>query len=155
MGTCGGRGWHCVWISLWSATVAQVVYSTGSWDRLKDCYWVYDLGTNVKDALSDFWPIWPQNFDLKFNRYFDGGRESYKVSFEPLREKVRQFSSEIKCSKLVGITTIYHVTNSYVFDTKHFKFLSLDISLEWVILFEIPFTQKKINFLMFGAKNLT
>ena len=41
----------------------------------------------VKDAMSDFWPIWPKNFDLKFNRYFDGGRESYKLSFEPLLEK--------------------------------------------------------------------
>ena len=73
-------------------------------------------------------------------------------------------SSEIKWSKLVfvGIPTIYHVTNSYVFYKKRFKFLSRFLtiksktffSLEGVILFEIPFTQKNL-FLMFGAKNLT
>ena len=60
------------------------------------------LNAIIKDAMSDFWPIWPQNFDLKFNRYFDRGRESYKLSFEPLFEKVRQLfisSSEMKCSK--------------------------------------------------------
>ena len=55
--------------------------------------------------MSDFLPIWPKNFGLKFNRYFDGGRESIKLSFEPLLEKV----------VFVGIPTIYHVTNTYVF----------------------------------------
>ena len=49
-----------------------------------------------KDAMSDFWPIWPKNFDLKFNRYFDRGRESYKLSFEPLLEKVRQLLVAVK-----------------------------------------------------------
>ena len=46
--------------------------------------------------MSDFWPIWPQNFDLKFNRYFDGGRESYKLLFEPLLEKVHQLLVAVK-----------------------------------------------------------
>ena len=66
---------------------------------------------SVKDAWSDFLPIGPQNFDLKLNRYFDGGRNK-QLSFKPLLEK----SSEIKRSKLVfvGIPTIYHVTKSYV-----------------------------------------
>ena len=44
----------------------------------------------IEDAMSDFWPIWPKNFDLKFNRYFEGGPESYKLSFEPLLKKFRQ-----------------------------------------------------------------
>ena len=46
--------------------------------------------------MSDFWLIWPQKFNLKFNRYFDGGRESYKLSFEPLLEKVRQLLVAVK-----------------------------------------------------------
>ena len=37
MGTCDGRGWICVWKSLWSTTVAQVVYSPGSWEILMEC----------------------------------------------------------------------------------------------------------------------
>ena len=49
-----------------------------------------------KDAMSDFWQIWPKNFDLKFNRYFDWGRESYKLSFESLLEKVRQLIVAVK-----------------------------------------------------------
>ena len=40
--------------------------------------------------MADFLPIGPQNFGLKFNRYVDGGRKSYKRSFKPLLEKVRQ-----------------------------------------------------------------
>ena len=49
-----------------------------------------------KDAMSDFWPILPQNFYLKFDRYFDGGREIYKLSFEPLLEKVGQLLVAVK-----------------------------------------------------------
>ena len=41
---------------------------------------------------ADFTP----NFDLKFNSYFDGGRESYKLSFKPLLEKVRQLLVAVK-----------------------------------------------------------
>ena len=44
-----------------------------------------------KDAMSDFRPIWPQNLDLKLNRYFDGGRESYKLLFVPLLEKSAKY----------------------------------------------------------------
>ena len=80
---------------------------------------------SLKDTMSDFWPIWLQNFDLKFTRYF-GGQESYKLSFEPLLEKLPIISSsEIKCSTLVflGILTINHMTNSYVFFKKRSKFV--------------------------------
>ena len=37
MGTCDGRGWICVWKSLWSTTVAQVAYSPGSWEIWMEC----------------------------------------------------------------------------------------------------------------------
>ena len=50
----------------------------------------------LKDAISDFGPIGLQHFDLKFHRYFDGGRESYKRSFEPLLENVRQLLVAVK-----------------------------------------------------------
>ena len=36
------------------------------------------------------------NFDLTFNRYFDGGREGYKLSFKPLLEKFRQLLVAVK-----------------------------------------------------------
>ena len=48
--------------------------------------------------MSDFWPIWPRKFDLKLNRYFDGSRESYKLSIEPLLENVRQLLVAVKLS---------------------------------------------------------
>ena len=44
----------------------------------------YTVPKPFKDAMSDFWLIRPKKFDLKFNRYFDGGRENYKLPFEPL-----------------------------------------------------------------------
>ena len=110
------------------------------------------LEKSVKDAMSDFWPIWPQNLDLKFNRYFDGGSRKIQALIWAIARKSPSIisSSEIKCSKLVFV---YHVTNSYVFYKKRFKFLSWFLtiksksytffSLERVILFKILFTQKK------------
>ena len=50
MGTCEGRGWNLnekAFGAIW--TVAQIVYSQGSWETLKKgCYWPYDQGINVK-----------------------------------------------------------------------------------------------------------
>ena len=34
--------------NLWSTTQAQDVYSPGSWERLQECYWHIDQGSNVK-----------------------------------------------------------------------------------------------------------
>ena len=126
---------------------------------------MYCFHEAFKDAISDFWPSWPQNFDLPFsNRYFDGGRESYKLLFEPLRKSPPIISSsEIKRSKLVfvgcrqyiawpilmcfirNVLTFYHGSWPLKVKVKLF-------SLERVILFEIPFSQKKINFVMLVPK---